>query len=79
MSENIQDAVPQILQAIQRDIRDLRTEISSRFNTIEDTLKKQRRDTAGLLVMAKSLSGNFAEELAAIEERVSALEARDAR
>ena len=50
--------------------------LEQRFDTMGDLVRKQRRDTAGLLVMAKSVTGNFAEELAAIEERVAALEAR---
>lgn len=50
--------------------------IDKRFDELGDLVRKQRRDTAGLLVMAKSITGNFAEELAAIEERVRVLEAR---
>lgn len=89
MSDNVEDAVPQILQAIQRQIAelgsrvdrqiaDLRNTMEARFSQVDDVLRKQRRGTAGLLVMAKSLSGNFAEEVAVIEERVSALGSRDA-
>jgi hypothetical protein len=43
---------------------------------VEELLRKHRRDTAGLLVMAKGTAGQFAEDLAAVEERVRALEAR---
>jgi hypothetical protein len=41
-----------------------------------DLIRKHRRDTAGLMVMAKSTAGQFAEDLAAVEERVRVLEAR---
>ena len=83
MSENVQSAMFEILKKIQADLSSFRAEVNSRFEHMEqrfdamgDLVRKQRRDTAGLLVMAKSVTGNFAEELAAIEERVAALEAR---
>ncbi len=68
-----------ILKSIQAKLadHDKRFEaIEKRFGSLEDLVRKQRRDTAGLLVMAKSITGNFAEELAAVEERIAALEAR---
>ncbi len=83
MSENVQSAMFEILKKIQADLASFRAEVNTRFEHMEqrfdamgDLVRKQRRDTAGLLVMAKSVTGNFAEELAAIEERVAALEAR---
>lgn len=62
----------EILKKIQAQL----SEHDKRFDELGDLVRKQRRDTAGLLVMAKSITGNFAEELAAIEERVRVLEAR---
>jgi DNA repair ATPase RecN len=83
MSENVQTAMFEILKKIQADISAFRAETNARFekaehrfSELEDLIRKQRRDTAGLLVMAKSVTGQFAEELAAVEERVRALEAR---
>lgn len=83
MSENVQSVMFEILKKIQADLFSFRAEVNTRFEHMEqrfdamgDLVRKQRRDTAGLLVMAKSVTGNFAEELAAIEERVAALEAR---
>ena len=76
MSENVQTAMHEILKRIQADMSSFRTETNERFAILEDLVRKQRRDTAGLLVMAKSVTGTFAEELAAIEERVKVLEAR---
>lgn len=83
MSENVQTAMFEILKKIQADLASFRADTSARFEQFEkrfdevgDLIRKQRRDTAGLLVMAKSVTGNFAEELAAIEERVRVLEAR---
>jgi len=83
MSENVQTAVFEVLKKIQGDLASFRAEtnarfeqVAQRFDELGDLVRKQRRDTAGLLVMAKSVTGNFAEELAAIEERVRVLEAR---
>ena len=76
MSENVQTAMFEILKKLQADMVAFRAEANTRFERLEDLVRKQRRDTAGLLVMAKSITGNFAEELAAVEERVAALEAR---
>ncbi len=79
MSENVQTAMFDILKSIQAKLaeHDRRFDaIDRRFEHLEDLVRKQRRDTAGLLVMAKSVTGDFAEQVAAIEERVAALEAR---
>lgn len=76
MSENVQSAMFEILKKIQADVSSFRTETNDRFEKLEDLIRKQRRDTAGLLVMAKGAAGQFAEDLAAVEERVRVLEAR---
>lgn len=83
MSDNLKDAVPQILMKIQEDLAAFRQSVEQRFDQIEariaqmdEVMRKQRRDTAGLLVMAKALSGEFAEELAEVEARVEKLEAQ---
>jgi len=83
MSENVQTAMFEVLKKIQADIASFRAEVNERFGRVEtrfeglgDLVRKQRRDTAGLLVMAKAVTGDFAEQVAAIEERVRVLEAR---
>ncbi|MCA3623879.1 MAG: hypothetical protein IOC52_06845 [Methylobacterium sp.] len=78
MSENMNDAMPIILRKIQEDIADFRRSTDSRLAVLEDLVRKQRRDTAGLLVMAKAVTGDFAEQVALIEDRVAKLEARGA-
>jgi hypothetical protein len=72
MAENVQTAMFEILKGVQAKL----SEHDKRFDVLEDLVRKQRRDTAGLLVMAKATTGQFAEDLAAVEERVAALEAR---
>lgn len=79
MSENVQTAMYEILKSIQATLAEHGRRfdaVEKRFDEMGDLIRKQRRDTAGLLVMAKSVTGNFAEELAAIEERVRVLETR---
>lgn len=85
MSENVQTAMFEILKNIQADMSSLRADMNARFELLEkrfdemgDLVRKHRRDTAGLLVIAKGAAGQFAEELAAVEERVRVLEARGA-
>lgn len=76
---NIQSAMFEILKSIQARLaeHDRRFDrIDQRFGELGDLVRKQRRDTAGLLVMAKAITGNFAEELAIMQERVAALETR---
>lgn len=89
MSKKIEDLTLEILKRIQSQLSDHTVRfdrlegrlgvIESRMGTLEDLVRKQRRDTAGLLVMAKSVTGDFAEQVAAIEERVAALEAKGTR
>jgi hypothetical protein len=76
MSENVQTAMYEILKKLQAEMASFRAETNTRFERLEDLVRKQRRDTAGLLVMAKAVTGDFTEQVAAIEERVAALEAR---
>ena len=79
MSENVQTAMFEILKRIQTQLseHDKRFDaVEKRFDELGDLVRKQRRDTAGLLVMAKAVTGDFAEQVAAIEERVRVLEAR---
>ena len=72
MSENVRTAMFEILKAIQNKL----AEHDRRFDELGDLIRKQCRDTAGLMVMAKGAAGQFAEDLAAVEERVRVLEAR---
>ncbi len=79
MSENVQTEMFEILKSIQAKLveHDQRFDaVEKRFDEMGDLIRKHRRDTAGLMVMAKSTAGQFAEDLAAVEERVRVLEAR---
>jgi hypothetical protein len=67
-SDNVQTATLEILKKIQSDI----SGIKDRLDRIEDINRKQRRDSAGMLVMMRATAGDF-------DERVSEVEALEAR
>jgi hypothetical protein len=72
MSDNVQTATLEILKKIQADI----SGIKDRLGRIEDINRKQRRDSAGMLVMMRATAGDFDERVSEVEARVEALEAR---
>ena len=82
MSEQPTDAILPILIKIQESIRAFRTEmdvrfdrVEARFESAETLLRKQRRDSAGMLVMMRATVTDFDERVSEVEERVRALEA----
>lgn len=48
--------------------------IETRFEGIETILRKQRRDSVGMLVMMRATAGDFDERVRDIEERMDAFE-----
>ena len=83
MADTSTDAVPQILMKIQESISVLRSEVGqfrqltdTRFERIESLIRKQRRDSAGMLVMMRAAASDFDERVSEVEERVAALEAK---
>ena len=75
MSEDVETAMFEILKKIQGDLAAFRTEAEDRFQRIEDGLRKQRRDNAAMLIMARAVVGDFDERVTKVEDRVTALEA----
>ena len=78
MTENVENAIFEILKSIQAKLSDHDRrfdQIDQRFERIDELIRKQRRDVAGILVIGKSTAGTFAEGLTAVEARVTALEA----
>ncbi|WP_315797025.1 hypothetical protein [Bradyrhizobium sp. SZCCHNRI3043] len=43
---------------------------------MEALIRKQRRDSAGMLVMMRATASDFDERVTEVEERIAALEAR---
>ncbi len=83
MTENVETAMFEILKKIQSDLAAFRSEtelrfqrIDDRFQRVEDGQRKQRRDIAAMLVMARGVVGDFDERVAKVEDRVAALEAK---
>jgi hypothetical protein len=77
------DAVPQILIKIQDSISTVRSELGTlrsdltpRLDRIENIVRKQRRDAAGMLVLMRAAASDFDERISDVAERVSALEER---
>ena len=70
MSENVQSGILEILKSIQGSI----AKLDSRMGAMEDLMRKQRRDTAGILVLMKGAVGQFDERVFHLERRVTILE-----
>jgi hypothetical protein len=83
MADAPTDAVPQILTKIQDSISTLRSELGTlrsdvmpRLDRIENIVRKQRRDAAGMLVLMRAAASDFDERISDLGERVSTLEDR---
>ncbi|HBK90616.1 MAG TPA: hypothetical protein DDZ68_02970 [Parvularcula sp.] len=74
MSDTPRDLTLEVLKQLQSGF----SEIKGRLNRIEETLRKHRRDSAGMLVMMRATSGDFDERVRDVEERNAALENKPA-
>jgi hypothetical protein len=75
MSDNVQTAIFDILRKIQEDNASFKRSVEGRLDRIEELMRKQRRDAAGMLVMMKATAGDFEERVTAIEERMDRFDA----
>jgi hypothetical protein len=83
MAETPTNITTDILIAIREDIAAFRGSVEQKLQTMEgrltrvdETLRKSRRDSAGMLVMMRATSGFFDERVGDIEARVAALEGK---
>ena len=90
MTEAPTDLILPILKKIQEDIAAFRSSVDARFDRVEQRLEhveqrlerveqlgiKQRRDSAGMLVMMRATVSDFNQRVTEIEERTTALERR---
>jgi hypothetical protein len=83
MIENPTDIVAQLLIRVQDSISALRAEVGQfkRENEVwqEQTrglIRKQRGDAAGMMVIMRATVSDFDERVSAVEERITALDAR---
>jgi len=79
MSGSVKDATPQILTKIQDDVAAFRRSVEERLDRVEDINRKQRRDSAGMLVMMRATAGDFDERVSEVEERLAVLEGAERR
>lgn len=79
MSDNTHNLTLDVLKRIQSDIGEFRQSIETRLERLEEINRKQRRDSAGMLVMMRATAGDFDERVSEVEERVAALEAAELR
>ena len=79
MSDNIKDATLQVLIKIQEELGAFRRSVEERLDRIEDINCKQRRDSAGMLVMMRATAGDFDERVSEVEERIAVLESSERR
>jgi hypothetical protein len=81
MSTAPHDLTHEILKQIRADIADFRRsvddrfeQVDKRFDAIEDLVRRQRKDSAAMLVMMRSVVGTFNERVTATEDRLATLE-----
>lgn len=66
MGDNAQSAMFEILKRIQTDVSD----INVRLERVEKLVKKQRRDSAAMLVMMRATAGDFEERISDLEDEM---------
>ncbi len=83
MVEAPTDAVPQILIKIQDSISALRSEVGdfkrdneAQHERMEGLIRKQRRDSAAMMIIMRATVSDFDERVNEVVERVAALEKR---
>ena len=76
MSNTVEPVTHDILKSIQAAIVELRAEMRAGFDEIRAQSLKERRNSAGTLVMMRATAGDFDLRVKSLEERVAALEIR---
>ena len=80
MTENVENAMFEILKRIQADLAVLKTdmvEVKGRLDRLESAMKRQRRDSAAMLVIMRSTVGDFNERVKDLEDEIRILRERD--
>lgn len=79
MSDTTHNLTLDILKQVQTGFAEMRSqfaEVTARLDRLEDTTRKHRRNSAGMLVMMQATAGDFDERVNVVEERMDALEGR---
>jgi hypothetical protein len=84
MADESTNAVPQILIKIQDSISALRAEVGefkrdnqAQHERMEGLIRKQRRDSAAMMIIMRATVSDFDERASEVVERVTALEKRE--
>lgn len=84
MADESTNAVPQILIRIQDSISALRAEVGefkrdnqAQHERMEGLIRKQRRDSAAMMIIMRATVSDFDERVNQVVERVTALEERE--
>lgn len=79
MSDKVQTAMFEILKSIQGELaehRKLFLRLDERLEHIAVLHRKDRKNSAAMLVMMRATAGDFEERVSEVEERLTALERR---
>jgi lysylphosphatidylglycerol synthetase-like protein (DUF2156 family) len=76
MTENVQTAMFEILKKMQQENAGFRKSTETSLDRIEEIVRKQRRDSAGMLVMTRANAGYFDQRVSEVEARMDALDAK---
>jgi hypothetical protein len=81
MSDNVENAVFEILKKIQSDLAAFRTSVDqrfeavdTRFENIEAILRGERRDNAGAFLLTRTMFGDLNARVTDLEHRIDRLE-----
>jgi uncharacterized coiled-coil protein SlyX len=87
VSDNVENVTLEILKGLQASVAALTKqvarleplpqlvrELTERFDRLEASTRKDRRDMAGMLVMMRAVAGDFDQRVREVEERLTALE-----
>lgn len=68
--------IQESIAVLRSEMGQFRDSVETRFERVETLIRKQRRDSAGMLVMMRATAGDFDERVREVEERVAALEGK---
>lgn len=72
MADNVQDATFEILKGIHANL----VEMNRRFERLETSSRRDRRNISGLMTLLQATSGDFDERIRDLDERVETLQDR---
>jgi hypothetical protein len=74
MSDNVENAVFEILKKIQGELAAFRHSVDTRLDNVEAVLRGERRDNAGSFLLTRTMFGDLNERVSDLEQRMTRLE-----